>query len=86
LGYILSWFNDVGEAQFTDSGLKPLSWAEIKAWQDLSGTSLDYWEAQLLRNMSLSYIAQYNSSQAEVCAPPWDSRQNRFDTIDDGDN
>jgi hypothetical protein len=49
----------------------PLSWSEIKAWQDLTGTDVEFWEAQLIRNLSVAYVAQYNLARDMNCAPPW---------------
>lgn len=69
---MLKWFYEIGEAQFTHGNeIMPLTWCEIKAWQDLSGSSLEFWESQLLREMSVAYVAQYNKSQEMSCAPPW---------------
>lgn len=52
-------------------GLEVLTLQEIKAWCDLSGITLTPWEATTIRNMSRSYVVQFNRSNGTMESPPY---------------
>lgn len=52
-------------------GLAPLSYAELKAWQDQCGHRLRPWEVTLIRGMSQAYADQLSRSDDPKEPPPW---------------
>lgn len=70
-GYLLHYLQDVGPVMNGAMGAVPLSFSEIGSWADLTGTELQPWEAQMLRRLSLVYLAQSQRSTAHDCPSPW---------------
>lgn len=56
--YLANYLEEIGACHSNGMGLEPLRWTDIKAWCELSGTDLDYWECQLIRDMSYAYTAE----------------------------
>ncbi len=54
-------------------GMAPtaLEWSEIADWQRATGLTLSTWEARTIRAMSVAYIGQGRTAEAETCPPPW---------------
>lgn len=71
LPHILTRFIEMGITESNGMGPSPLSWATIEGWQRITAVDLAPWEARLLRQMSLAYIAEGRKAEAENCPPPW---------------
>lgn len=50
---------------------KPVSFAEIAAWTDLTGVVLTSWEATTLRELSVAYMAEYGAADDPKRPPPY---------------
>ncbi len=66
--YLLEYFWDIGPSASGGMGPTPLTWAEIQAWQHVTGTPLRPWEARTLRRLSHEYINTLQAS-ADPAAP-----------------
>jgi hypothetical protein len=69
--HILARLVEIGITESTGMGPAPLSWRELSEWQNNSGIALAPWEARLLRQLSLAYIAEGRRAESENCPPPW---------------
>jgi len=69
--HIVARLIEIGITETTGMGPAPLSWREIDAWQRHTGVPLPPREARLLRQLSLSYIAESRRAEDETCPPPW---------------
>jgi len=71
LGYLLEYLKEIGPAMVNGSGIAPVNWQEIRAWQKLTGVYLEAFEAQIIRELSCVYAEQYVKSEKIECPPPW---------------
>lgn len=69
--HIVARLIDIGITETTGMGPAPLSWGELSEWQRNTGVPLAPWEARLLRQLSLAYIAEGRRAESENCPPPW---------------
>lgn len=69
--HLINWLIEIGIMESTGAGPAPLSWREIRAWQDGVRVRLAPWEARLLRQLSIAYIAQSREAEQPNCPPPW---------------
>lgn len=73
----LAWLYDAGPGLHTGQGLVPLSNAEIREWQQVSGLRLTRMEAQTLRELSQAFVGELNSASDRKRPAPY-----RVDEID----
>ena len=71
--YLVAYLWDVGPTLVAGMGLGPLTHHEIRAWQSNTGVSLQPWEARILRQLSMDYIAQMRDGEKADCPAPWTS-------------
>lgn len=69
--HIVARLIEIGITESTGMGPAPLSWRELSEWQNNTGVSLEPWEARLLRQLSLAYMAEGRRAESENCPPPW---------------
>jgi len=72
--HILQWLVEIGLTECNGMGESPISWREIHYWQQNTGVQLSAFEAKLIRELSVAYVAQKNKSDSENCPPPWAPR------------
>lgn len=72
-GQIIAWLNELG---VVEQG-QPLSWQEINAWKQATGTAATTEELLLIRKLSREYAAQYARSD-----DPYEPAPNRARNID----
>ena len=61
LEHVWAWFQDLNRGRGGNGfGANPLSWADIKAWMDLTGARPSPWEISLLKNLDLIYLEVLN--------------------------
>lgn len=65
---LLQYLWEVGPSM---SGGSCLSHSEIQSWQANTGRSLNGWESQMLRNLSIEYLGQAEASKAITCPSPY---------------
>lgn len=51
-GYLFEIMNDLGYSK----GREPLTWQEIRAFQEVTGTPLSLWEAKAIKRASHAYV------------------------------
>lgn len=68
---ILARLLEIGITEAAGLGAGPLSWQTIQAWQDVLRVRLPRSEAQLLRRLSVEYLAEGRRAESENCPPPW---------------
>lgn len=62
---------ELGLTEAAGMGAAPVSWSTIGAWQSVTGIELAPWEARLLRQLSVEYLAEGRRAESESCPPPW---------------
>jgi hypothetical protein len=72
LVYLIDFMNQLGYATSGFNGATRISWQELKAWKDTTGTSLTAWEAETLMTLSRAYVEQLNASHEPSCPSPLD--------------
>ena len=68
---IINRLMEMGLSEAAGMGLAPLSWREIDAWCNRTGVDLPPWEARLIRQLSVEYLAESRRAESENCPPPW---------------
>lgn len=68
--HLLQWLNEAGTTGNGMNGPIPLSWQELKAWRDCTGTAATGEEMLMLRQLSADYVAQFNASADPTLPPP----------------
>ena len=62
---------EMGISEAAGMGVGPISWLTIDAWQRVTGIHLPTWEARLIRQLSVDYLAEGRKAESENCPPPW---------------
>lgn len=62
---------EIGLTEAAGMGAVPLSWREIDSWCHRTSVNLPPWEARLLRQLSVEYLAEGRRAESENCPPPW---------------
>jgi hypothetical protein len=62
---------EIGLSEAAGTGAAPLSWREIDAWCNRTGVDLPPWEARLIRQLSVEYLAESRRAESVNCPPPW---------------
>lgn len=71
LPHVIARLVEIGITESAGMGPTPLSWREISEWQRNTCVRLPPWEARLIRQLSLAYIAEGRRAESENCPPPW---------------
>jgi hypothetical protein len=69
--YLVDYLMEVGPTMPGGFGPAPLSYSELRAWQDTMGIQLTPWEAQTLRRLSTTWIVSSRAAEAPDCPPPY---------------
>lgn len=69
--YLIDYLMEVGPV--TSGGMAPaaISYSEIAAWSQITGTVISPWDAHMLRHLSRVYINQYADSKDPRTPAPW---------------
>lgn len=65
--YLTEWLIEIGPS----IGDRPIGYADLAAWQAISGIELEPWEARALRRLSGEYLGQSARARKPDCPPPW---------------
>jgi len=85
--YEMGWFPEIEEYGYILDLLQELgpcvegnvvSWSDFKAWVDLTGQKLAGWEIDLLRQLSVLFVAKLNEFRNNHCLSPY-AEANRQD-------
>lgn len=71
LDYLVGHFLECGPTMPTGMGPAPLSHGEIRAFQLNRGIRLSPWEAQVIRRLSLDWIAESKRAEEPTAKPPY---------------
>jgi hypothetical protein len=69
--HIVTRLVEIGLTGSNGMGSVPLSWLEINEWQRATAVRLAPWEARLIRDLSVAYLAESRRAESETCPPPW---------------
>lgn len=69
--HIVARLIEIGITETTGMGPAPLSWREIDAWCRRTRVDLAPWEARVIRQLSLAYIAEGRRAESDSCPAPW---------------
>ncbi len=69
--YIVAMLHEAGLVSSSGMGVLPLSWQEIEAWLRVTQTDAQLWERLLVRELSESYVGEFNRASEKGCASPW---------------
>lgn len=69
--HLISRLVEIGLTEAAGMGAAPLSWREIDAWCNRTSVDLSPWEARLIRQLSVEYLAESRRAESENCPPPW---------------
>ncbi len=62
-------------------GEHPLTWSEISQYQQAIGITLQTWQSQILRRLSVDYIAESNRARVEGAICPWPDGHTDIDKL-----
>jgi hypothetical protein len=68
--YLFDLLMSMGAYTNLGMGHVPLSWQEIKSWQEQNGIELKPWELGIIRRSSAAYVQQIQDSMKPECPPP----------------
>lgn len=70
LGYLLGFFFSSGQCMQYGMGIAPLTWQEIKAYNEANDLEMCNWEMALIKKMSEAYCNEYahSSDPKRPCA------------------
>ena len=69
--HLIGYLWEVGPLASGAAAQAPVSFTEIRAWQDLSGIDLMPWEARFLRRLSFDYLTELHQAEKPDCKAPW---------------
>ena len=70
--YLTDWLFEIGPTIAGAMGEAALGWADLAAWERLTGISLLPWEARILRQLSAEFAAMRSLAANPDCPPPYD--------------
>jgi len=68
---LLRHLGELGWCSFAEGGPRPLGYAELQAWAQLTATRLTPWEALTLRALTSAYAGSAAVAQDASCPAPW---------------
>lgn len=68
--YLLEWLFEIGPVESGANGPEPLSWVEINAWKQATGTNATHEELSIIRTMSLEYVGQMHGGEDPKAPDP----------------
>jgi hypothetical protein len=72
--YLLAHLMEAGPVMSGGMGPAPLTFAELRAWQDMVGVELQPWEAKLMRKLSVEFASESQQATAHDRPAPWSER------------
>lgn len=68
--YLVEALSELGEGRVSGDRLTAVSWTDIKAWMDSTGSIMTPGEVIILRNLSRIYVSQYYDAIDPACMSP----------------
>lgn len=70
--HLLGYLMECGPTSPGGMGPVPISFTDIRAWQEVTGTPLTSWEGKTLRRLSLEYLSEKTAAADDPKrAAPW---------------
>lgn len=69
--HLVGYLFDIGPVGHGAMAAVPLSWPEIRAWEQATGIELATWEARAIRQLSGDYLSMSQLAEAPDCPAPW---------------
>lgn len=69
--YLVEYLFQFGPTLAAGMGLGPVTFQEMRAWQDMAGIKLQPWEAALLRRLSGEYADEAHKAVKRDRPPPF---------------
>ena len=66
----MSILSEIGEAMQSGDGLVSVTWGDILAWSEMTGSNLTPGESEAIRFLSAAYVALYYESRESGCLAP----------------
>lgn len=70
-GYLIDYLMEVGPVTSGGMSAAAISYSEIAAWSQITGTIISPWDAHMLRYLSRVYVNQYADSKDPRAPAPW---------------
>jgi hypothetical protein len=71
LQYLVDLLFEVGPTEQGGLGPSPISWQELRAWNELMSRNLQPWELVMIRRLSVEYVGFGHEAQSSDCPAPW---------------
>jgi hypothetical protein len=68
---LVKWLFEIGPVMSSGMGPMPITWSELKAWQELTGTELEPWEARTLVALSREFAGEAVAAAKIDCPAPF---------------
>ena len=68
--YLFDYLLKIGVMSFNGMANVPLSWQELNAWVQVTGTPLDAWELKVIHKASEVYVNQLEASRKPEAPMP----------------
>lgn len=69
--WVVDKLMEIGPIVAAGMGAGPIGWRDITAWQEVTGFTLEPWEARLIRKLSTEYLTVMTDARKADCPPPW---------------
>jgi hypothetical protein len=69
--YLLNHLMSVGICSSGTHSQTPLTWLELKSYNELSGANLDSWECETLIELSRAYVSTLSAARQPDMPPPY---------------
>lgn len=66
--YLLTYLQEIG----LTLGDQPLNFGEIESYQNITGISLQSWEARILKKLSVAYLSESNKARDSNAETAWE--------------
>lgn len=69
--FLIGWLMEIGPVEAAGMDRAPISWATMRAWEQIAGISLEPWQARLLRRLSADYLSENRAAEDPDAVAPW---------------
>lgn len=82
--YLIGYLQELGYTRSSGMGPCPLDYSEVKAWQEVTHTPLNHWEALAIRRLSSEFVGALHSAEDPNAPSPYlgDIEKRRQETTD----
>lgn len=77
--HIFEWLKEIGPIQIDGNGRRPISWTEIRNWQEATFAPRNAIVTRLLRKMSAAYLTESHLAEEPSRVSPWEGFTTQVD-------